>query len=98
MAHATGIQAVHQTDDGRLRVELSYSSDRPSGPSFGLETKVKFRFMDREKFLDWDQFQLALENAGIQPTAELGARLGAKESHLREDWEYWKEMIEAGKV
>jgi hypothetical protein len=93
MGRVTKIINARSEGSGRLHLELLYESDLPDGPSV-----VKNLHIDRDKFLGREHFQLAMENAGIRPTVEGGSRLGAKQSNLRKDWEFWKARVEAGEV
>ena len=62
MARVTSIPGMRPEGSGTLDVELLWESDLPDGQSV-----VKHLHIDRDEFLDWDKFQLAIERAGIRP-------------------------------
>jgi hypothetical protein len=86
MGSVVGIVDVRDEGDARLLVDLLFAS-RGQSKVIGMRTV-------RKKFLDWELFNLAIEEAGIRGVVEAGGgRLNG--GGLRESWEEWKTTIEA---
>ena len=87
MPRVIGICDVYDMEGDELHVNFIYA--------FGScdARQAKSLYIDRDKFLDWEQFNRKMEDSGIRTTVDAGSV--PKGSELHQDWEDWVKKVKA---